>query len=38
MAHSTSNEIKSGGLAQFFVEHREVSWLVLVGEIGRAHG
>ena len=31
MAHSTSTEIKSGGLAQFCVEHREVSWLVLVG-------
>ena len=31
MAQSTSNEIKSGGLAQFFVEHREVSWLMLVG-------
>jgi multidrug efflux pump subunit AcrB len=30
MARTTSNGIKSGGLAQFFVEHREVSWLVLV--------
>ncbi len=31
MPHPTAKEIKSGGLAQFFVEHREVSWLVLVG-------
>lgn len=31
MHSSTSNEIKSGGLAQFFVEHREVSWLLLIG-------
>jgi multidrug efflux pump subunit AcrB len=30
MAKPISNEIKSGGLAQFFVEHREVSWMALV--------
>src|SRR5512141_2337774 len=34
MSHSNSrNEFKSGGLAQFFVEHREVSWLMLIGTL-----
>jgi len=31
MSNTTSKEIKSGGLAQYFVEHREVSWLILIG-------
>ncbi|HTS16598.1 MAG TPA: efflux RND transporter permease subunit [Verrucomicrobiae bacterium] len=31
MAHPNQNENKSGGLAQFCVEHREVSWLALIG-------
>jgi len=31
MSNPTSKEIKSGGLAQYFVEHREVSWLILIG-------
>ena len=31
MAHPSSSEIKSGGLAQFFVQHREVSWMLLIG-------
>jgi multidrug efflux pump subunit AcrB len=31
MPRPSLNEIRSGGLAQFFVEHREVSWLILVG-------
>ena len=31
MTQQASNQIKSGGLAQFFVEHREVSWLLLIG-------
>jgi multidrug efflux pump len=31
MTPSTSSKNRSGGLAQFFVEHREVSWLALVG-------
>ena len=31
MSNPNSKEIKSGGLAQYFVEHREVSWLILVG-------
>jgi multidrug efflux pump len=31
MSHSNQNENKSGGLAQFCVEHREVSWLALIG-------
>jgi multidrug efflux pump subunit AcrB len=30
MSKSVANEIKSGGLAQFFVEHREVSWTALI--------
>jgi multidrug efflux pump subunit AcrB len=30
MAKPLSSEIRSGGLAQFFVEHREVSWMVLI--------
>jgi len=30
MSKSSSNEITSGGLAQFFVEHREVSWMALI--------
>jgi multidrug efflux pump subunit AcrB len=30
MSHSNQNENKSGGLAQFCVEHREVSWLALI--------
>ena len=30
MATAASSEIKSGGLAQFFVEHREVSWVALI--------
>src|SRR5258708_19939792 len=31
MPNPISKEIKSGGLAQYFVEHREVSWLILIG-------
>src|SRR5271169_3028566 len=31
MSHSNQNENKSGGLAQFCVEYREVSWLALIG-------
>jgi multidrug efflux pump subunit AcrB len=31
MTQPTSSEIKSGGIAQYFVEHREVSWLMLIG-------
>ncbi|MGO8675462.1 MAG: efflux RND transporter permease subunit [Limisphaerales bacterium] len=31
MAHPDSKDIKSGGLAQYFVEHREVGWLALIG-------
>src|SRR5258707_7505744 len=31
MSNPISKEIKSGGLAQYFVEHREVSWLILIG-------
>src|SRR6476646_9075196 len=31
MSHPNQNENKSGGLAQFCVEHREVSWLALIG-------
>ena len=31
MSNPTSKEIKSGGLAEYFVEHREVSWLILIG-------
>lgn len=31
MSHPNQNEKKSGGLAQFCVEHREVSWLALIG-------
>ncbi len=31
MTHPNQNENKSGGLAQFCVEHREVSWLALIG-------
>jgi len=31
MSHSNHNEKKSGGLAQYCVEHREVSWLALIG-------
>src|ERR1017187_2329595 len=30
MSHPNQNEKKSGGLAQFCVEHREVSWLALI--------
>jgi multidrug efflux pump subunit AcrB len=30
MSKSVENEVKSGGLAQFCVEHREVSWLALI--------
>src|SRR5512146_1018509 len=30
MSKTGGNEVKSGGLAQFFVEHREVSWLALI--------
>src|SRR6187549_1781976 len=30
MSHPNQNEVKSGGLAQFCVEHREVSWLALI--------
>ena len=29
-----SNKVKSGGLAQFFVEHREVSWMALIVVLG----
>ena len=31
MSHPNQNEKQSGGLAQFCVEHREVSWLALIG-------
>src|SRR5258708_26343779 len=31
MSNPISKEIKSGGLAQYFVERREVSWLLLIG-------
>ncbi|HXJ58972.1 MAG TPA: efflux RND transporter permease subunit [Verrucomicrobiae bacterium] len=31
MSHPVENEKRSGGLAQFCVEHREVSWLALIG-------
>jgi multidrug efflux pump subunit AcrB len=30
MANQSKTEITSGGLAQFFVEHKEVSWMALV--------
>ena len=30
MSNPVGNKIESGGLAQFFVEHREVSWLALI--------
>jgi multidrug efflux pump subunit AcrB len=30
MSKAVENEVKSGGLAQFCVEHREVSWLALI--------
>ena len=30
MSKPAENEVKSGGLAQFCVEHREVSWLALI--------
>jgi multidrug efflux pump subunit AcrB len=30
MSKPVSNEVNSGGLAQFCVEHREVSWLALI--------
>ena len=30
MSKPVENEVKSGGLAQFCVEHREVSWLALI--------
>src|ERR1043165_7904362 len=30
MSHENKNEKQSGGLAQFCVEHREVSWLALI--------
>ena len=30
MSHPVENEKQSGGLAQFCVEHREVSWLALI--------
>ena len=30
MSQHTENKNESGGLAQFFVEHREVSWLALI--------
>jgi multidrug efflux pump subunit AcrB len=30
MSKPVENKIESGGLAQFFVEHREVSWLALI--------
>ena len=30
MSKPVGNKIESGGLAQFFVEHREVSWLALI--------
>lgn len=30
MAHSASGEIKAGGVAQYCVEHREVTWLALI--------
>jgi len=31
MAQPDSRDIKSGGLARYFVEHREVGWLALIG-------
>jgi len=31
MSHPNLKQITSGGLAQYFVEHREVSWLLLIG-------
>jgi len=30
MSNHTENKNESGGIAQFFVEHREVSWLALI--------
>lgn len=30
MSNHVENKIESGGIAQFFVEHREVSWLALI--------
>ncbi len=30
MSKPVENKVESGGLAQFFVEHREVSWLALI--------
>ena len=30
MSKPDPNEFKSGGLAQFFVEHRDVSWMLLI--------
>jgi len=30
MSEPDSKQLKSGGLAQFFVEHREVSWVALI--------
>ena len=30
MSHHIENKNESGGIAQFFVEHREVSWLALI--------
>lgn len=31
MSNHVENKNESGGIAQFFVEHREVSWLALIG-------
>src|ERR1043165_6336226 len=33
MSHENKNEKQSGGLAQFCVEHREVSWLALIAVV-----
>ena len=30
MSNPSPNETRSGGLAQFFVEHREMAWMALV--------
>ena len=34
MSNSDKDDVKSGGLAQFFVEHREVGWVALILVLG----